>query len=258
MEGSCPICQSGQVSFNVSSLGGYELAECGVCSFVFAPDAFSEVPNYDLVYGSEEYREAQVNAVQKEGAGKDFARIATYAVFFRRLKPAGAATLLDVGCGVGRFALAAVEAGWNVTGIDPSETAIRIAKSLGRFDATAVNIEQISDRFNVATAFEVLEHLPDPVGFIRKMAKVAPELFFTVPNWDWAPLRETERPDWIPPIHLGFFRATSLRAAIEHAGLKVLGSGIIGSDTSTGLRRVRRRLLKRPDEPMGLWVHAGV
>jgi SAM-dependent methyltransferase len=239
-------------------LGGYSLAECSNCTFVFAPDAFSQVPDYNAVYESQEYREAQVDSVRKTDAGKEFARIATYAVFLRRVKPRGTARLLDVGCGVGRFALAAVDAGWNVTGIDPSETAIAIARSLGLFEAANATIEQVSGHIDVATAFEVLEHVADPVGLIRKMATVAPELFFTVPNWDWAPLHETTRPDWIPPIHLGFFRTASLRMAIEQAGLRVLASGVIGSDTSTGLKRLRRRLLKRPNEPMGLWVHAGV
>lgn len=89
-------------------------------------------------------------------------------------------TILDIGSFLGYFCIEAAKRGANATGIetDPSnyENAKKIASHLGR------EIEYINDdfeeaiinrRFDVVLCLNVLHHLLDPVGSIRKIIKIS-------------------------------------------------------------------------------------
>ncbi|MEW5902033.1 MAG: class I SAM-dependent methyltransferase, partial [Acidobacteriota bacterium] len=78
--------------------------------------------------------------------------------------------LLDVGCGTGEFLEIASEAGFVVSGIEPSVTASGLAREKnevirGEFEAVPLPAEA----YDVATLWSVLEHVPDPSAFLRKI-----------------------------------------------------------------------------------------
>jgi 2-polyprenyl-3-methyl-5-hydroxy-6-metoxy-1,4-benzoquinol methylase len=83
-------------------------------------------------------------------------------------------TILDVGCGDGFVTKAMEEKGLTVVGIDVEPNPYLIGDFLKHpFDHKA---------FDMACAFEVLEHVPDPGAIVRKMLDVTRgPLFFTVP-----------------------------------------------------------------------------
>jgi SAM-dependent methyltransferase len=93
---------------------------------------------------------------------------------------ASPARLLDVGAGRGRFVLAAREAGYDATGIEPSS---READHVSRASVQDAAFEPAS--FDVVTAWHVLEHLDDP-GFaldrIRSWLAPGGGLLVGVPN----------------------------------------------------------------------------
>jgi 2-polyprenyl-3-methyl-5-hydroxy-6-metoxy-1,4-benzoquinol methylase len=226
------------------------------------------VPDYDDVYQMEEYDRQQVQSLQRTRDYRKFARSVTYQPFFQRVRHTPGARVLDVGCGVGRFCLAAAACGWDVTGIDISERAIKIAQQFATFPVHACTLESMIGQgqvFDAATAFEVLEHLADPVGFLRQVQRVLRprgDVLCTVPNWDYEPLHSTTKRDWIPPIHLGFFTLRALQTAGEQAGLQDAQAGIIWSDPFPAgqgplrpLRWLLRRLRRKPNLPVGLWLH---
>jgi hypothetical protein len=170
---------------------------------------------------------------------------------------------------VGRFGLGAFARGWNVTGIDVSVRAIEAGREVVPFPLRVATVEDLrrqGEQFHVVTAFEVLEHLAAPVEFLSQLrGLVLPEgqVFCTVPNWNSAVVRSSSRPDWLPPIHLLFFNPSALHTLAERSGLVGVSTGLIWSDPMPTrpvhrMRWLARRLLGRPQEPLGLWMHAWV
>jgi SAM-dependent methyltransferase len=115
----------------------------------------------------------------------------------------------------------------------------------------------------VITAFEVLEHLSSPVAFLReaqRLLKPGGQAFVTVPNWECRTVQTSTRPDWLPPIHLLYFSEPALRRTGELAGFTRVSTGVIRADplpaaAAPRLRWLTRRVLLRPREPLGLWLH---
>ena len=89
---------------------------------------------------------------------------------------AGAA-VLDVGCGGGILAEAMARRGAQVTGIDLSDKALRVAelhlhesKLAVRYEKAAV--EDMSGEFDVVTCMELLEHVPQPASMVAACARL--------------------------------------------------------------------------------------
>jgi 2-polyprenyl-6-hydroxyphenyl methylase / 3-demethylubiquinone-9 3-methyltransferase len=89
--------------------------------------------------------------------------------------------VLDVGCGGGILSEAMAGLGAEVTGIDLSERALKVAElhllESGRtvsYRETAVEdlARERPASFDVVTCMEVLEHIPDPAGHVRACARL--------------------------------------------------------------------------------------
>jgi len=140
----------------------------------------------------------------------------------------GQGRYLDVGCGSGGALGVARALGWQVTGIEVDEAAAAKAR---RFTddihvGDVLTVPFAPARFDVVTAFHVLEHVPDPVAMIRRMLGwVAPGgmLIVEVPNVGglgagifgkaWSGLEL--------PRHLSHFSPQTLTRAVEQAGGRV-------------------------------------
>ena len=107
---------------------------------------------------------------------------------FRYLpKPEAGQSLLDIGCGNGNFLSLAAEVGWKVSGVDPDPKALNIARSHG-YEVFQGGIEQLhgsNELFDVITMNHVIEHVHDPVDFVRsayRLLKPGGILFIDTPN----------------------------------------------------------------------------
>ena len=90
--------------------------------------------------------------------------------------------VLDVGCGGGILADSMARKGANVTGIDLSSKALRVAQ-LHALEAQTGNIQyreisaealarEEAESFDVVTCMEMLEHVPDPGSVVRACAQL--------------------------------------------------------------------------------------
>lgn len=137
----------------------------------------------------------------------------------------GRGRLLDFGCGGGKFLRRMRDVGWDVTGIDFSETAVQAVRDAGlkALQGTLPHPELSPGSFDVVTMRHALEHVPDPQAVLRAARELlAPggRLVIQVPNfagWDVNYFGDAAIALDLP-IHLTHFTPQTLRAMVERAG----------------------------------------
>jgi 2-polyprenyl-6-hydroxyphenyl methylase/3-demethylubiquinone-9 3-methyltransferase len=96
----------------------------------------------------------------------------------RTPKPFAGLDMLDIGCGGGLISEPLCRLGGTVTGLDPSPETIGAARGHAASQGLAVTyhcgtaeeLAAVGTRFDVVTALEVLEHVPDVEAFLRTCA----------------------------------------------------------------------------------------
>lgn len=108
--------------------------------------------------------------------------------------PLAGKTVVDIGCGGGILAESMAKSGANVTGIDLSEKALKVADLHSLESGAQVRYELIAaeelaereaGRYDVVTCMEMLEHVPDPAAIVAacaKLAKPGGKVFFSTIN----------------------------------------------------------------------------
>ena len=102
--------------------------------------------------------------------------------------------VVDIGCGGGILAESMAKKGANVTGIDLSDKALKVADLHGLESGVQVRYEKIAaedlaereaGQFDIVTCMEMLEHVPDPASIVRACAtlvKPGGKVFFSTLN----------------------------------------------------------------------------
>ena len=103
-------------------------------------------------------------------------------------------TVVDIGCGGGILSESMAASGANVTGIDLSEKALKVAKlhlleSGQQVDYRRITAESLAEEkpqhYDIVTCMEMLEHVPDPSSIIRacsELVKPGGKVFFSTIN----------------------------------------------------------------------------
>ena len=138
--------------------------------------------------------------------------------------------LLDVGCYAGLFLAEARQNGWEVYGIEPSRWACQYAKERMELHniraGTVSDVDFPAEHFDVITMWDVIEHLVDPVGDLRKIAgwlKKDGLLCFTTHNLNSFPARVLKsRYPFLMVMHVVHFTPVTLEKLLEKAGLRIV------------------------------------
>lgn len=167
---TCPACgTTGTKNFVLEAARGWsrtgvlDVFACPDCQSKFFPDL--EVPDYE----SEGEVTSYLKYYLEVGAGVE--QLVSH-LFVAPLR--AGARYLEVGCGFG-FALdfARNMFGHDVVGIDPSPFAAAGKRVLGLpiiSDYLKADTDLQGRRFNMAVASEVIEHIPDPLPFLKIIA----------------------------------------------------------------------------------------
>jgi 2-polyprenyl-3-methyl-5-hydroxy-6-metoxy-1,4-benzoquinol methylase len=173
------------------------------------------------------------------------------------------ATLLDVGCGTGFF-LEGVASHTTAAGLDLSTQAVAFCESRGLSGVRLGGVGSLAtvrDRFDAVTFFDVLEHLEDDVGALRRALGVlrpGGRVFLSVPAYQWLWSRHDNAHG-----HQRRYTAPLLRDRIAEAGFKEVRTGyfnarlfalavaIRGWQKLTG--RGLEADLELPPEPFNRW-----
>jgi SAM-dependent methyltransferase len=133
-------------------------------------------------------------------------------------------SLLDVGCYAGVFLDVAARRGYTVEGLELSRWAAGIARGRGHKvrEGSIDVLADIVQRYDTITAFDVLEHLADPVSAARTIrSRLTPDGCFvaTVPDMGSWHARLLGRRHWlVVTMHMQYFTRDTLQRMLTEAG----------------------------------------
>ena len=232
---NCPIC-SGPTRQSGSRVGAYKPDQtflyfsCESCRFSFVANPWVE---FDKIYSKEYY----------EGRGADplvdyLFELENADSCIRRYEWEGLCQIvshltrpntenlrwLDYGCGNGSLVrFARKQLGHGCIGFDEGYIA-DLSRGLGIPILKRDDLRQMKNSFDIVTAIEVIEHVIDPLPFlrqIRSLLKLNGILFLTTGN---ARPWRNKISDWsyasVPEVHVSFFEPGTLAVALEKTGFK--------------------------------------
>ena len=235
----CPLC-SEQAAKRRHREHGYVMVRCLRCGFVYQNprpsqrELFKAYQTY-LPEGEEEIEAwgRMVEPVFRAGAD-----------LIERSMPRG--RLLDVGTGYGFFLALMQSRGWEVMGLEVSPTGAQYGQRRWGLSILSQPWEHASfhkDDFDVVTAFYVVEHLPDPMAFLREVHRILRpggmilvRYPHTTPIKDILSLMRIKNDLYHLPFHLGDFSPRTMRKALERAGFTKIKT-VIGGFTAPSNRR---------------------
>jgi 2-polyprenyl-3-methyl-5-hydroxy-6-metoxy-1,4-benzoquinol methylase len=146
----------------------------------------------------------------------------------RELPPRPPGKMLEVGCAGGNYLLEMRNKGWTVEGIEFSSAATEIARSHGLSvqNSTIENALTPEAKFDIVTAWMVIEHLHEPVPALRKMTQWVKDdgyLVASVPDISSLPRKIFGAAcyDVDVPRHLFHFNAKTIQNLFKKSGWSV-------------------------------------
>jgi 2-polyprenyl-3-methyl-5-hydroxy-6-metoxy-1,4-benzoquinol methylase len=186
-----------------------------------------------------------------------------FSVMYLPVVPRG--ELLDVGCGGGAFLADMRDLGWNVLGVEPDPRAVEVATRQRGLDVRLGTLEAqrfSADRFDAVTSSHVIEHVHDPLAFLRECARIAKpggRVVVVTPNIESLGRRRLGA-SWIgldPPRHLHLFSRATLARLAERARLEEVAvrSSVRNAEFTWLLGRGALAAWPRPGQrPPGGWA----
>lgn len=215
---SCPICDSNSLTLRNDRFNNYDLYTCNDCKVIFC------VPF--KAHDAEFYSEA--DDILSENRHKKLTP------WFKdhpsrksdNLKNGTDKTLLDIGCGDGPFVEFAAQNGFHVVGIDFDTTSLIAAKRRNfKTEPEFINTDledyykkNPGKKFDIITAFEVIEHLDNPkrvLKLINLMLKPGGLFIGTLPNFNRILIKKINMIYEIPPYHLTYWTSQTWKNVLE-------------------------------------------
>lgn len=233
--GRCAACGSAR-SAERGQKNGFHIMACQSCGTLYTTPATttSSAHDYDNYYDKE-------NLSVPDFINK---RLDEIVAAFSSYRKTG--RLLDVGFGAGSLIEAAARGGWTASGVEVSQPAVEHVKSLGFnvFCGELTEARYPDDHFDVVTASEVLEHVPEPRALVAEMARIVRPgglLWATTPHGRGVSSKALGL-KWSvvsPPEHLQLFSRRSIKEMLAEAGfrrVRIFTHGINPSEILSALR----------------------
>ena len=233
----CPLCQSGNIQQKLSAKDytvtgeSFLIFQCNNCSAAFTQD----VPAQETIgryYASENY-------ISHSDTSKGLINRIYHAVRKKTLQQKKyliehatgilTGTILDIGCGTGAFLYTMQQAAWQITGLEPDETARRKAKEIHSINPIPSGelFHLPENNFDAITMWHVLEHvhqLHEYIAQIKLLLKPDGRLVVAVPNYTSTDALQYQQ-YWAAfdvPRHLYHFSPASMKALMAQHGLQVI------------------------------------
>lgn len=245
----CAVC-GGTRHAPLRRLNGYSIVRCAACGFAFVNPRPTEEEILKAYTGeSSESGISFASAYASEAPVEIYGSWSGGWVLRRLLRSAPGATVLDIGAGHGWVVAEALRLGADAHGYEfgDSRAFDQDPELKRRIFKTENEIEKSGIRFDRLHLSAVLEHVYDPVSFLRRwMRFLKPGGIFcvaAVPNLDSIFIR-LGWDGWdgnIPPHHLNYFTPKTLERCVRAAGGETIETFSMGLPQSIDPRNVFRQ-----------------
>lgn len=208
----------------------FEIWQCSSCTFMFTQNV-PDVSAIGVYYQSAEY--VSHSDTKKGLVNRLYHSVRSYTLnaklkLIKEITGLKQGVLLDIGAGTGAFASAMQRAGWNVTGLEPDETArVNALKNYKLQLEELHNLDNLhNETFDAITLWHVLEHVHDLHRYLEKffqILKPAGRLVIAVPNYTSYD-SNVYKQYWAAydvPRHLYHFSPKSMQVLLEQKGFVV-------------------------------------
>ncbi len=231
----CNLCGADD-TLHIAEIDGFHIVKCRQCGLVYVNPRYRQ-QQLQEIYTEEYYDHDGINN------GLEFFGYDNYVddeeniktTFAKRLNTieryAARGRLLDVGCATGFFLDLARSQGWEVVGSEVSEFSAHYARQTLGLDVRLGTLKQLSfegEAFDVVTMWDVIEHVPDPLGELREVWRIlrdggvlsiitpdAGSLIARLLGARWEEFRRVRE-------HVYFFSRRTMRETLRKAGFGVL------------------------------------
>jgi len=233
---ACPSCGQKNIAYVFSvkdytvSHEQFEIWECKSCLLRFTQN----VPNENEIgayYQSEKYIS---HSDTNEGLiNKLYHKVRTRTLnnkkkLVQQLTGKVNGSILDVGCGTGAFLQTMQQASWNITGLEPDDTARKKARELYHLELESSEklFSLPSKSFDAITMWHVLEHVHELHNYVEQLKgllKQDGKLFVAVPNYTCYD-ENIYKEFWAAydvPRHLYHFSPKAMKTLLEMHGMKI-------------------------------------
>lgn len=239
----CPACGSDAFR-EAGQKNGILLLSCRNCATLYATDCpvTSSTQHYDEYYDEHNLTVPDFIHQQLRGIVTQFAP-------FRQTN-----RLLDVGCGSGVLLEAARDAGWEAEGVEVSRPAVEHIRERGFkvFHGELSEARYPDGYFDVVTATELLEHVPDPQALVAEVTRILRRggLFWATTPHSKGMSGRMLGTKWSivsPPEHLHLFSLRGMRNLLASSGFSRPRIVTHGVNPFEILKAIRNRGQKTED-----------
>ena len=230
---ACPVCQSPRrdVCFVKSGFRHVQCRDCGLVSLDCIPPEDVLQKLYQGEYYSKVRELFELPLLKGGGGTTPFSapEAALKELIENVSRGRGPGVWLDVGGGFGAFADLVRRSlpEWRVVLNDWNPRSLEIAREVLVMETTADDariLDASGRRFDVVSAVAVLEHMPDPLDFLKGYGKLLHPggvLAIVVPHFTRLSglVSRASSPAAAPPFHINLFNRQSLVELIRRSGL---------------------------------------
>ena len=175
----CPVCESNKKKDLFNKSGGIYV-KCEECEMIYLDPVFKEKHLNDYYKNLDS---GQGDKISKESL---FYKENYTNGLFDLEKYIDKGKILDMGCSIGIFLDIAKERGWETFGLELHIEDAKIAEKKGHtiFKET-LEKQQVTNKFDVISLWNVFEHLPDPHSYLNLLSTFLRKkglIFLEIPN----------------------------------------------------------------------------
>jgi SAM-dependent methyltransferase len=210
--------------------GGYDVARCQICGFVYANVAATQA-DYDAFYSQFSKYDDPANSTGSGESAEDYLRLEGTARILEDFLPSRDARILDIGCAAGGLLSTLKRRGYrHLTGVDPSPVCARLTreKTGEAFQGWLTNLPPEIGLFDCVVLSHVLEHVlevPQAIEAVRAVLRPGAIFYLEVPDavryadYVYAPFQDFNTE------HINHFSGNALDNAMALHGFSSIGGG---------------------------------